>query len=57
VLYLSPIFAFVAASGMEKASVEICFVAEKKKPFAIGVESADRVNVFWKVEGCEAAPL
>lgn len=56
-LYLSPVFAFVAASGMEKASVEICFVAEKEKPFAIGVKSTDRVNVFREVEGCEATPL
>ena len=33
---------------VEQASVESGFVAEKKEAFRIGIETPERVNIFWE---------
>ena len=47
---LRPVFAFVAASGVEESGVEGGLVAEEEEAFGIGVETADGVDVFWEAE-------
>lgn len=54
---LSPVFAEVAVGGVQEFLIEGGFVAEEEEAFAIGVEAADGVDVFWEVECGECGPL
>ena len=55
-LDLRPVFAAVGVLRIEQPGVEAGLVAEKEEAFGVGVEPAERVDVFWEVEVRERAP-
>lgn len=56
-LDLCPILPTVSMLGIKEAGVEAGFVAEEEETLTVGVEPAERINVFGQTEVCEGAPL
>lgn len=53
---LHPVFSAMGVGRIEEAGVEAGFVAEKEQALGIGIEPAERVDVFWETEIGERAP-
>ena len=45
---MSPVGAEMGVFRVEQASVESGFVAKKEKSLRIGIETPERVNIFWE---------
>ena len=56
-LHLGVIFAWMGMPRIEQAINESAFVREEEKAFAIGVETADRVDARRQIEFGECAPV
>lgn len=54
--HLRPVFAPVRVGWVEELRVQARFVAEEQQAFGVGVEPAERVDVFRQAEFGERAP-
>jgi hypothetical protein len=56
-LHLGVIFARMGVPRIEEAVDESAFVGEEEEPFAVGIETADRVNARRETKLGKRAPL
>jgi len=52
-----PVFPYMRAIGMKQPRIPLRLVAQEQQPFAIRIESADWIHIFWKAEFGECTPL
>jgi hypothetical protein len=51
------VFPFVRVGWVKQPAIQFRFVAQQQKPFRIGIQPADRINVFRKTKLFERAMI
>lgn len=54
-LHLRPVRAAMAVLRMQQALVQFGFVAQQQQSFGVRVETANRIDIFWKTKLCKRA--